>query len=117
MVDKGDGDELVLELDGPGRPDVVHLFAEGLGKVLVHNVVYVKRNDVLKLKRALIVINCLFLNNEFESPFRLRGRLHVSDSAHDFMHNLHTKGLGFQLSLRHQLQPLVNTFQDKSVEN
>jgi hypothetical protein len=52
----------------------------------------------------------------------LRGRLHVSDSAfespYDSMHNLHTRGLGwFLLSFGHQLQPLVNTYQVKLVEN
>jgi hypothetical protein len=30
---------------------------------------------------------------------------------------LHTKGLGVQLSFEHQFQLLVNTFQEKSVEN
>jgi hypothetical protein len=47
----------------------------------------------------------------------LRVRLHLSDSASkspfDSVHDLHTKGLGFQLVIRQQLQPLVNTYQKK----
>jgi hypothetical protein len=48
---------------------------------------------------------------------RVMVHLHVSDSAYEFpydsMHDLHTKGIGFRLSFRHQLQLLVNTFQKK----
>jgi hypothetical protein len=35
------------------------------------------------------------------------------DSVHDF----HIKGSRSKLSFRHQLHPLVNTFQEKSVKN
>jgi hypothetical protein len=51
----------------------------------------------------------------------VRGRLHVSDSAYespyDSVHDLHTKGLGFRLSFGHQLQLLLNTYQEKLSEN
>jgi hypothetical protein len=44
----------------------------------------------------------------------------VSDSEYklpyDSVHILYTKGLGFQLSFGHQLQPMVNKFYEKSVE-
>jgi hypothetical protein len=50
----------------------------------------------------------------------IRGRLQVYDFAYelpgDSVHDLQTKGLGFQFSFGHQLQPLVNTFQEKSVK-
>jgi hypothetical protein len=46
-------------------------------------------------------------------PFR--GRLDVSDSTYespyDSVHNLHTKSLGFKLSLGHPPKLLVNTYQ------
>jgi hypothetical protein len=51
----------------------------------------------------------------------IRGRVHVSDSVYEspynYVYDLHSNGLGFQLSFGHQLQPLVNTFQGKSSEN
>jgi hypothetical protein len=53
-----------------------------------------------------------------------RGRLHASDSTydspHDSAHDLHAKGLFRVLiivSPRHQLQLLVNTYQEKLVNN
>jgi hypothetical protein len=41
----------------------------------------------------------------------------VYESPYDSVHDLHTKGLWFRLFFGHQLQPLVNTFQEKSVDN
>jgi hypothetical protein len=40
-----------------------------------------------------------------------------NESSYDLLHNLHTNCIRSQLSFKHQLQPLVNTFQEKSVEN
>jgi hypothetical protein len=41
----------------------------------------------------------------FGKSLLFRGRLHVSDSAYesryDFVHDLHTKGFGFGLSIQH----------------
>jgi hypothetical protein len=52
--------------------------------------------------------------------FLLNGRLHVSYSAYEspyvFMNDLYTKGLGVGLSFGHQLQLLVNTLQEKSLQ-
>jgi hypothetical protein len=46
-----------------------------------------------------------------------RGRLDVSNSAYDSMHDLHTIVLWSRLFFRHQLQPLVNTFPVKIAQH
>jgi hypothetical protein len=40
----------------------------------------------------------------------------VSELPYDSVHDLHRKGLGLQLSFGHQLQLLVNMYQEKSFE-
>jgi hypothetical protein len=84
---------------------IENLIERGLWPEIVHRIVW---RFVRKIARV-----------DGDGP--LRGRLHVSDSAYelpyDWVHDLHTKGLGFSLSFGHQLQLLVNTYQEKSFKN
>jgi hypothetical protein len=60
------------------------------------------------------VKSCFVKAGRNKETIEVRGRLHVYGSVYelpyDSVHNLLPKGIGFQFSIPHPLQPFVNTF-------